>query len=394
MANELLEFTGKKDFEDLQFGKGYNLTEDDITAFKADCMRINNTHNKMVLEQCKVGLLLDELREGKVWKSVINKESGYAYLIHSFEDFCKDVFGFSKSKTYALLQISKFTMTNSQNEVHFINEKYSEFSTSQLTELASVPSGQRHYFTKDMTIEQMRLLKKYIASNEFWNDRQKEDFDLLTYANNYAESKKTPKALPTSNPDILDGKEEIFPTSGKIERGEEVDEVEEIAEEIEQNACVLIGYGDDCEPAEGEVWQGGGIDRDTDEYDELDETQEDMQAEMATIEEDAEKSLPAEEVPSVDLSTNAKIREFLHGYDKWGRRFSAYPLEFMSVYYHSFRNGRAILAVLSPCCSDMEQMKTDHFTVRYYWKNEPNGTFFEVTTRELERVIPLIKDEL
>lgn len=42
MANELLEFTGKKDFEDLQFGKGYNLTEDDITAFKADCMRINN----------------------------------------------------------------------------------------------------------------------------------------------------------------------------------------------------------------------------------------------------------------------------------------------------------------------------------------------------------------
>ena len=388
---ELLDFTGRKDFEDLKFGKGYNLTQDDIVAFKEDCMRIKNTNDKMALEQCKLGLQLAELKAGKTWQSVINQKTGFAYLVQSFEDFCKDTFKFSGTKTYALMQIAKFVTSNSENEVHFIDEKYSEFSSSQLTELASVPSGQRHYFTSDMTIEQMRLVKKYIVTDAFWYDKQKEDFDLLTYAKAYVESKKTPKALPASKPDVLpgqqsifpeendDGESEIFPISGKSEPGEE----------IEQE---YIPERDEYEPGEDEVWQGGGLDYDVDEYDEADEAQEDMRVEMETIEADAEESVS--QTPRVDFSSRAKIREFLSGFQKWGRRFCAYPLEFMSVYYHSFRNNKAILAVLSPGCNDMEKMASDHSTVRYYWKNELNGKYFEVTTRELERVIPLIKDEL
>lgn len=62
-----------------------------------------------------------------------------------------------------------------------------------------------------------------------------------------------------------------------------------------------------------------------DEYDELDETQEDMQAEMATIEEDAEKSLPAEEVQPVKqkkykFDTRDEIRYFLEDYKNWNFR--------------------------------------------------------------------------
>ena len=258
--SELLDFTGKKDFEDLKFGKGYHLTQDDISVFKEDCRRINTIHNQMALEQCKIGLLLSELKAGKTWQSVINTKTGFAYLVHSFEDFCKDAFGFSGTKTYALMQIAKFVTSNSENEVHFIDEKYSEFSSSQLTELASVPTYKRHFFTADMTIEQMRFVKKYIETDEFLEDRQKENFDLLTYANNYAESKKKPKALPASNPDVMDGQmslfpednedveengaEEIFPTSGKIENGEE----QEVSEEDEDNSPEHQEYLKESEP--------------------------------------------------------------------------------------------------------------------------------------------------
>ena len=315
---ELLDFTGRKDFEDLKFGKSYNLTQDDIVAFKEDCMRIKNTNDKMALEQCKLGLQLAELKAGKTWQSVINQKTGFAYLVQSFEDFCKDTFKFSGTKTYALMQIAKFVTSNSENEVHFIDEKYSEFSSSQLTELASVPSGQRHYFTSDMTIEQMRLVKKYIVTDAFWYDKQKEDFDLLTYAKAYVESKRTPKALPASKPDVLpgqqsifpedndDGESEIFPISGKSEPGEE----------IEQE---YIPERDEYEPDEGEVWQGGGLDYDVDEYDEADEAQEDMRAEMETIEQEAEKAVSGKQ-KVYTFTTRDEIRYFLEDYKNWNFR--------------------------------------------------------------------------
>ena len=384
--SELLDFTGRKDFEDLKFGKGYNLTQDDIVAFKEDCMRIKNTNDKMALEQCKLGLQLAELKAGKTWQSVINQKTGFAYLVQSFEDFCKDTFKFSGTKTYALMQIAKFVTSNSENEVHFIDEKYSEFSSSQLTELASVPSGQRHYFTSDMTIEQMRLVKKYIVTDAFWYDKQKEDFDLLTYAKAYVESKKTPKALPASKPDVLpgqqslfpeendDGESEISPISGKSEPGEE----------IEQE---YIPERDEYEPDEGEVWQGGGLDYDVDEYDEA----------------DAEKSLPAEEMkqyayhnpsqaPCVDLSNRAKIREFLAGFDKWDS-MPCFPAYMFNLCTFVFRNGMSIIAMTNKACNDLSTMKSDHTMVRYFWQLR-DMTTFEVSKETIERAIPLIKDEL
>ena len=434
--SELLDFTGKKDFEDLKFGKGYHLTQDDISVFKEDCRRINTIHNQMALEQCKIGLLLSELKAGKTWQSVINQKTGFAYLVHSFEDFCKDAFGFSGTKTYALMQIAKFVTSNSENEVHFIDEKYSEFSSSQLTELASVPTYKRHFFTADMTIEQMRFVKKYIETDEFLEDRQKENFDLLTYANNYAESKKKPKALPASNPDVLDGQLSLFPKEQNEEEDnspehqeylkesepwiELTDEKKEQAIKIAlldrvgtirkqriyekyqqhplqcefvnflkeeygnsgwgvdglQGSCDYKGYriipniGDwvifmtweqvasrivslintgeyfpekrgeqeeEIFPISGKNELGEEIieeeierenTHDVDEYDELDEAQEDMRAEMETIEQEAEKSVSEEtkgafsESPQkrYKFTTRDEIRHFLEDYKNWDYR--------------------------------------------------------------------------
>ena len=518
--SELLDFTGKKDFEDLKFGKGYHLTQDDISVFKEDCRRINTIHNQMALEQCKIGLLLSELKAGKTWQSVINTKTGFAYLVHSFEDFCKDAFGFSGTKTYALMQIAKFVTSNSENEVHFIDEKYSEFSSSQLTELASVPTYKRHHFTADMTIEQMRFVKKYIETDEFLEDRQKENFDLLTYANNYAESKKKPKALPASNPDVMDGQmslfpednedveengaEEIFPTSGKTEPGEDVKPISkeeresiiikealtyneyraiqiykkyksnpfhtEFVEFIKKtyglggsyhsglyldynhkgltiekrtdkltesfsaflswpqvtnrivvlinhdeylNETVKCSIDEQIKAQENKTLEvveeiaGEEIEReythDVDEYDEQDEAQEDMHAEMETIEQDAEASLPVEEMkqypyhnpskaPYVDLSNRAKIREFLAGFDKWDS-MPCFPAYMFNLCTFVFRNGMSIIAMTNKACNDLSTMKSDHSMVRYFWQLQDKTTF-EVSKETIERAIPLIKDEL
>ncbi len=421
--SELLDFTGRKDFEDLKFGKGYNLTQDDIVAFKEDCMRIKNTNDKMALEQCKLGLQLAELKAGKTWQSVINQKTGFAYLVHSFEDFCKDTFKFSGTKTYALMQIAKFVTSNSENEVHFIDEKYSEFSSSQLTELASVPTYNRHLFTPNMTVDDMRTIKKYIVKDAFWYDKQKEDFDLLTYAKAYVESKKTPKALPASKPDVLPGQQsifpednedesEIFPTSGKSENGEEIDAgnqsdkivpmSEDYIEKARQaaHAAGLPFYEGDADEFDPYVFDGKMSVEDyklmhklrtekVNEYDETDEAQEDMHAEMETIEADAEKSVS--QTPRVDLSNRAKIREFLSDFQNWSTPRSAYT--FMKEYYYPFKNGMGIYAILFPGCSDMEKMQSDHSTVRYYLKRT-DGVVFEVTKDQIEKYMLTHKEEV
>ena len=196
--------------------------------------------------------------------------------------------------------------------------------------------------------------------------------------------------LPSIFPEDNDGESEIFPISGKSEPGEE----------IEQK---YIPERDEYEPNDDEVWQGGGIDYDVDEYGEQDEAQEDMYAEMATIEADAEKSLPSEEMkqyayqnpsqaPCVDLSNRAKIREFLAGFDKWDS-MPFFPAYMFNLYTFMFRNGMSVIAMTNKACNDLSTMKSDHTMVRYFWQLRDKTTF-EVSKETIERAIPLIKDEL
>ena len=188
-----------------------------------------------------------------------------------------------------------------------------------------------------------------------------------------------------------------------LEHVEEVDEVEEIAEEIENTVCAgaLNPPLDYVETVSEEIEREYIPERD--DYDELDETQEDMQADMETIEEDAEKSLPAEEgqpyayreplkAPYVDFSSRKKIREFLANYDKWNIA-TCFPAYMFTLREFVFRNGMIILAMTNEGCNDLSTMKSNHTALRYFWQLK-DFTTFEVTASELERVIPLIKDEL
>lgn len=400
MANELLEFNAQAEFN---FKMSSFAERGQKEELESDCRQAVEHAKSSFKEMCLLALQLNEIKQKGHWEHVINPKTGTSFFNTTFDEFTNYAFGLSKTQTSNYLRISQFVCWHGEDRGE-IEPAYKGYGYSQLVELAPVPPSHRAYFNSDMTVDQMRLAKDYVKhSAEFLDEKKKEGFDLLEKATEWKEREKTSAPAKTEqlegqtslfDDEETDGEDMRNPTSDFNERGEDVDEVEEIAEEIENTVCAgaLNPPLDYVETVSEEMEREYIPERD--DYDEQAETQEDIQAEMATIEEDAEKSLPAEEVPSVNLSTNAKIREFLHGFDKWGRRFCAYPLEFMSVYYHSFRNGRAILAVLSPCCSDMGQMKTDHSTVRYYWKNDSNGKFFEVTTRELERVIPLIKDEL
>ena len=359
---------------------------------QTDCVRVVDLAKATVKDMCLLAVQLYEMREKEHWQHVINPKTGFAFFNNTFADFCEYAFGFSKTKTSDLLRISQFVNLYGENRGE-IEAGYQSYNTSQLIELASIAPSHRVYFNSDMSVAEMRVAKDYVKkSGEFFEEKKKVGFDLLTKAQEWKESAKKSEPI---KPDVMDGQMSLF-----SEENEETDDdgaglrnptsdLAELGEEIEQE---YIPERDEYEPGEDEVWQGGGVDHDADEYDEADEVQEDMHAEMETIEADAEESVS--QTPRVDFSSRAKIREFLSGFQKWGRRFCAYPLEFMSVYYHSFCNNKAILAVLSPGCNDMEKMASDHSTVRYYWKNELNGKYFEVTTRELERVIPLIKDEL
>lgn len=412
MSNELLEFTGRENFDFLEFSKSRYLAAEDINAFKEDCMRINKTHNQMALSQCKLGWQLFELKESKTWGDVINPETGYLFQYESFEAFCKYAFGFSKTKAYALLQISKLVRANvnlengKSDEVFFIDEKYEKFNTSQLIELASVGAGQRHYFTPEMTVEQMRTVKKYLASSEFWEDRKKEDFDLLTNASNYVAGKKKPQELPA--PNVLPGQQSLFtedidedgasvrfPTSGKTDFGEEVDQSDQSEE-----------MSDEYEPGEGEVWQGGGLDRDNDEYDEADEAYEDMQKNMQTIAEDSEKSIvvadpaPQEEVKRYKFDTRDDIRHFLEDYKNWHYR-DDFRTPFGKVGYWYTLKTFDIINVLEVHtidnvsleleCEEIDKPGPIYFLARAKFSDQPS---LMVGKRQLENYLMMKRDVL
>ena len=339
---------------------------------QTDCGRVVDLAKATVKDMCLLAVQLYEMRDKEHWQHVINPKTGFGFYNDTFADFCEYAFGFSKTKTSDLLRISQFVSLHGDNRGE-IEAGYQSYNTSQLIELASVPPSNRGYFNSDMSVAEMRVAKDYVKNSaEFIEEKKKVGFDLLTKAQEWKSSAKKSEPI---KPDIMDGQMSLF-----SEENEETDD---------DGAGLRNPTSDLAEPGE-EIEQEYSYD--VDEYDEADGAQEDMHAEMETIEADAEESVS--QTPRVDFSSRAKIREFLSGFQKWGRRFCAYPLEFMSVYYHSFRNNKAILAVLSPGCNDMEKMASDHSTVRYYWKNELNGKYFEVTTRELERVIPLIKDEL
>jgi len=409
MANELLEFNAQAEFD---FKMSSFAERGQKQELENDCKQAVSHAKSSFKEMCLLALTLNEIKQKGHWENVINPKTGTAFFNTAFDEFTNYAFGLSKTQTSNYLRISQFVCWHGEDRGE-IEPAYKGYGYSQLVELAPVPPSHRAYFNSGMTVDQMRLAKDYVKhSAEFLDEKKKEGFDLLEKATEWKEREKTSVSAKTEqlegqtslfDDEETDGEDMRNSTSDFNERGDEVDEVEEIAEEIENTVCAgaLNPPLDYVETVSEEIEREYIPERD--EYDELDETQEDMQAEMATIEEDAEKSLPAEEMqpyayrepskaPYVDFSSRAKIRAFLANYDKWNIA-SCFPAYMFTLREFVFRNGMIILAMTNEGCNDLSTMKSNHTALRYFWQLK-DFTTFEVTASELERVIPLIKDEL
>ena len=91
------------------------------------------------------------------------KEWGYS----SIHEYALDQFGFKKSSTYNFINICKVFSDNEQNAKNLnfpyamtIKGDYREFNYSQLVEMLSMNEKQRSQVTPDMSVKQIREVKK------------------------------------------------------------------------------------------------------------------------------------------------------------------------------------------------------------------------------------------
>lgn len=428
---ELLDFNSRDNFDFLRIAPAYKIPEHQQAKLRKDCELVVRSAQKSVLEICRLGLYLKEIKEDDTWRFVYNEKSGTTFQYQKFTDFASYVFGLSPTMVENFMNISQFAMItdDGNDDVVFINEKYERYKYSQLVEMGSMQPWHRAEITPNMTVSDIRLCKAYINKGTYTLDRSAcagVGFNLLESAKKWGEKSKAPAP---KNPSVLPGQISIEddglfddvnadaviknPTSDlEVDSADYYDD-----EEYEEDVMPLIpapdSFYDDAEPKEGEVWQAGGVD--TDDYDEEDEAYADMQADMETIEDDAEKSV---ENPTSDLAEDCvfkkydsytlvkgaspwvkptfkkreDIRDFYNNYRDWEQLYTQIP--FIEVYRYRF--SKATIYAISNRQSDILTAPSDReytFQVRYFWQNE-DGFVFETRKIDLEKYIPEHKDEL
>lgn len=436
---ELLDFNSRDNFDFLRIAPAYKIPEHQQAKLRKNCELVVHSAQKSVLELCRLGLYLKEIKEDDTWRFVYNEKSGTTFQYQKFTDFTSYVFGLSPTMVENLMNVSQFAMItdDGNDDVVFINEKYERYKYSQLIEMGSMQSWHRAEITPEMTVSEIRLCKAYIKSGDYLLDKsqflgEEKDFKILEMAKAWDEKKKTPAP---KNPSVLPGQISIEDdglfddvNADAVIKNPTSDFAEESAKyfdeqrtepgdfrEIEEPIMIPApdSFYDDAEPKEGEVWQAGGID--TDDYDEEDEAYADMQADMETIEDDAEKSV---ENPTSDLAEDCvfkkydsytlvkgaspwvkptfkkreDIRDFYNNYRDWEQLYTQIP--FIEVYRYRFN--KATIYAISNRQSDILTAPSDReytFQVRYFWQNE-DGFVFETRKIDLEKYIPEHKDEL
>ena len=375
MSNELLDFEARDNFDFLRIPAIYCVSKERQTDLKNRCQRVLEAAHKSVLEACKLGIELRELRDSGTWKYVVG-EDGSTFQYVNFAKFCRFAFGMSETRAKDLLNVAQFVERRGDG-IAFINDRYGNFSMSKLVEIGSVNTWERRYFTADMTIKDIRLCKQYMATGAYVADRLYPDFDLLTSARLWQAGEEKRASVP----DVL---------PGQIAIGERL-ELPDLKEEAsDQNET----FNDEYEPDEGEIWQGGGIDCDVDEYDEADEAQEDMRADMQTIEEIALEELEATyKEKRFDFSSREKIRAFLAGYREWESKAIFFEKTF-TLYYVELPNGDGLYAQEQYSCADMQTKRAGKTTVRYFWKSREWDEPFLVSKAQIERYLRLHDSEL
>lgn len=386
---------------------------------QADCGRVVDLAKATVKDMCLLAWQLYQIKQKGHWESVINPKTGFAFFNNTFADFCDYAFGFSKTKTSDLLRISQFV-----NPVGEIEAGYQSYNTSQLVELASIAPSHRVYFNSDMSVAEMRVAKDYVKkSGEFFEEKKKVGFDLLTKAQEWKSSAKKSEPI---KPDVMDGQMSLFseeneetdddgaglrnPTSDLAELGEEIDAgnqsdkivpmSEDYIEKARQaaHAAGLPFYEGDADEFDPYVFDGKMSVEDyklmhklrtekVNEYDEQDEAQEDMRGEMATIEADAEMSVSEK----YRFGARAHVRDFISDYQAWPGRCGHFFLS--PCWCYSLKNGAVIYAMTYDSFIDFSENITTK-RVLYFLQEKGSKNAIELSKEQFERWCSEHKQEL
>lgn len=186
MDNELMDFTPQKNFDFFKYR--YEPQGIAKQTFLQDCQKVLEGAHATMLETLKLGVRLAELKQKGMWEDVIDPQTGKTFFHSSFEKFSEYAFGFGKTRTSNLLSLAEFAQIDeTTGQLVYKNSRYIGMNMSQLVELAPLSEWQREYYTSKISVADMRICKRYQNSGAFFDEKDKEGFDLLSSAKAWTE---------------------------------------------------------------------------------------------------------------------------------------------------------------------------------------------------------------
>lgn len=125
-----------------------------------------------------IGFYLSEIKRCGYWKATdyyknfkpgrYTTASGLVKLTeYTFYDYCHDEFNFSRRSVdrYINIYFAFASVNPSGTRTMFIDEKYKDYTASQLAEMLQLNDKQRNKVNPDMTVKDIRKLKSFLSKN-------------------------------------------------------------------------------------------------------------------------------------------------------------------------------------------------------------------------------------
>lgn len=322
--NELLDFSAKSNFDFFQFKGSMQgvLSTEAEEQLKRDCEGVMHVAYATVQNLCELGVRLKVIKESGRWHHVVDPATGDRFLYSNFAKFCKYAFGFSPTRTSNLLSLSQFLYLKKDGTVAFLNDKYKEYKTSALIEIAPVNMWERRFFDENMTVDDIRLVKKYMKTDEYRLNlrRISNAREMLDCAQEWEENEEDKKRRPKQLP-------------GQLSLSDEV--LEDTEKWGEENPTSDFCDVEEIEPAP------------------------DFVSEVVQVVAQAQERY--------EFAVRAKARAFLAGYKEWAQEDAGEP--FIESYVYTFPDGEKIHAREGYVCKDLTTLESK-IVVRYFWEKD------------------------
>lgn len=337
--NELMDYEARENFNFFQYR--HELTSNRQEQFLAGCQRVIESAHKTVQEMLRLGWELKKLKDAGDWMEVINPKDGMTFLYSSFEAFSNYAFGLGKTRTSDLLRIAQFVDVDEYGSVVYKDVRYKEMNTSQLIELAPLGPWKQCYFTADISVANMRMCKRYMDSGEFWEEKDKPDFDLVSAAQRWTDNLERLKEESAA--------QAITDALHKAAQGEfPADRLKIPTSELTEK--------DDPDFLEDQTW-----------IPTWDWTKENQTSELST---------------GCSFATFAGVRSFLAGFETWEQVISENAF-FDKIYRYRFKNGIELYA--ATCANSISLVDETQKTLIYFFLSLGAGIApIKVAKRKLE----------